>query len=476
MADVVYLHPLPRPASWGLGDGAAYPIIPVGLVGHVNLLRAAGHSVVGLDMGVERTVDPGFKLCGWLAKNSEPDVVLIDLHWYEHAWGALHTADEVRRVWAHSRILLGGLTASHFAADILRRCPAVDGVIAGAAEQAVLTLCAGAQTAPNTWTRDSAGQPLAPESSWTTPQSLLDRLDTVDLGFLRHAETYRAMVHSRPLRVVEAHPRGQWVLSGRGCAFACGYCGGGREAHRTLSGLKRVSRRDPRLLAADFVRATQMGVQQVAPSLDPDMLGRSHLDSFFANLSGWPGLYVESYQLPSGRLLSGLAERCVPEHSELALTPLSGSEAVRRAHGKRYDNDQLVDKVRTAHDLGLNVFLFFSINLPGETEQTLSETVALARRLLDQPHPERIRAINIAHTVDPMSPMAMRPGDFGVSQLRLHSLDDYIAQATGPRPFTFAAGERGFELAASRDLPAMVAAWDALASEDPRRIYRVPRV
>ena len=309
-----------------------------------------------------------------------------------------------------------------------------------------------------------------------TPQELLDRLDTVDLGFLRHAEAYRAMVHSRPQRVKSTHPKGQWILSGRGCAFACGYCGGGREAHRALSGLKRVARRDPKQLAGDVVRASRLGVQQVAPSLDPDMLGRSHLSAFFAHLSQRPGLYVESYQLPSERLLTGLAAHCDTDHSELALTPLSGAESVRRAHGKRYDNKQLLAAVQSAHDRELNVFVFFSINMPGETEQSIQQTVELTRQLLDVAHPERVRAINIAHTLDPMSPMSLRPEAHGIADVHLRSLDDYIRQATGPRPFTFAPGERGFTLEQPRDLVAMVGAWDALADEAPGRIYRVPRV
>lgn len=427
-------------------------------------------------MAVERTVDPHFDLSAWLATTDAPQLLLIDLHWYEHAWGALATAEQARLAWPHSRIVLGGLTASRFAADILRRCRAVDVVIAGAAERAVLELADGVDHPPNAWIRDSAGEPVAPHASWQTPQELLDRLDTVDLGFLRNAAAYRAMVHSRPLRVTEAHPTGQWVLSGRGCAFACGYCGGGREAHRALSGLQKVARRSPHRLAQDVVRAANLGVQQVAPSLDPDMLGSSHLTAFLSALSGRPGLYVESYQLPSPRLLRGLADHADLKHSELAITPLSGSEDVRRAHGKRYSNRQLLASVRAAHDLGLSVFLFFSFNLPGETERSMQDTVALAKRLLDLPHPERIRTINIAHTLDPMSPMGMRPGRFGIAQVLLRSLDDYVAQAIGPRPFSLSEGERGFVLQQPRDLTAMGAAWDALSAEDPRRVYPVPRV
>lgn len=481
--DVVYLHPLPTPADSGLGPGATYPVIPVGLVGHVNLLRADGWTVQGLNLGVARTVDPGFDLVGWLRSRSAPALVLIDLHWYEHVWGALSLAGTVRAAWPHARIVLGGLSATHFHLDILAGHPAVDAVVCGAAEAPVRRLvadAAGGTWAPlevaNVAARDGAGRPRRSQEAWQTPSELLDRLDTVDLAWLEHADAYRRMVHSRPLRVVDPSAAGQWVLSGRGCAFACGYCGGGREAHRVLSGLRRVARREPARLAADVERLYALGVHQVAPSLDPDMLGSAHRAAFFRQLSGGAGLYVESYQLPSVDLLDQLARSTDLDHTEVALTPLTGDLDVRRRHGKRYDDTQLVAAVSAAAERGIAVFVFFSLNLPGTSRRTVAATTDLVRRLRDVAPADGLRAISICHTLDPVSPMALRPADFSIRSVHLRSLDDYLAYARAPRPFPLTDRARGFELVERRDLPRMVAAWDALADETPRQVYRVPRV
>jgi radical SAM superfamily enzyme YgiQ (UPF0313 family) len=482
-ATVVYIHPLPRPAQHGTGDGAAYPVIPVGLVGHLNLLAEAGHTVLGLNLAVERTLDPTFDLDAWLADNAEPAVVLIDFHWYEHAWGALDVARRARAAWSHTRIILGGLSATHFHLEVLEKAPEVDAVVCGAAEVAVLQLVQQAVAGDwrpgeveNVAARDLSGRPRSPSTHGQTPPELLDRLDTVDLSWLRHARAYRQMMHSRPLRVTAPDVQGQWILAGRGCAFACGYCGGGRLAHRTLSGLQKVARRDPIQLAADVDRLVLQGVQQVAPSLDPDMLGRPHRDAFFGHLRTRPGLYVESYQLPSVHLLDHLARSTDLQHTEVALTPLSGNAGVRQRHGKTYNNDQLLASVQQAVDRGIAVFAFFSLNLPGEDNRTVHETVALVEQLLELAPSDGLRAISIRHTLDPVSPMAQRPADFGLAAVSLHTLDDYLAYCTGPRPFTFAPGERGFTLQAPRDLPAMVGAWDALAVQHPGRVYAVPRV
>jgi len=482
-AQAVYIHPLPAPSGRGTGPGAAYPVIPVGLVGHVNLLREAGVHVQGVNLGVERMLDPDFQLSAWLRQRAEPALVLVDMHWYEHVWGALVVAETVRAAWPHTRIVLGGLSATHFYAAVLERCAAVDAVVCGPAEDAVLQLAhqaVGGTWAPldvaNVASRDGLGVVCRSEQRWLTPPDLLDRLDSVDLTWLEHAAAYRRMLHSRPRRVNDRNAQGQWILSGRGCAYACGYCGGGRHAHRVLSGLTRVARRDPVRLAADVNRLTRLGVEQVAPSLDPDMHGRTHRTAFFDGLEGLPGLYVESYQLPSDDLLVRLAGATHLDHTEVALTPLSGNTAVRRLHGKRYDNVQLVDTVRRTAELGVAVFAFFSLNLPGEDEQTVQETVALVRRLLEVAPADGFRAISICHTIDPLSPMSESPGAFGVDWVGLRTLDDYVSYAQSSRPFTFAPGERGFTLKTPRNLPAMVAAWDALAAEHPGRVYPVPRV
>lgn len=481
--DVVYIHPLPRPAPHGTGSGAAYPVIPVGLVGHVNLLRASGFTVRGLNLGVARTLEPAFDLATWLGEHASPAVVLIDFHWYEHAWGATHVAEVVRTSWPEARVVLGGLSATHFHAEVLDRCPSVDAVICGAAEDAVVRLVkqavAGAWkplSVANVAARSHDGRPARSSDHWQTPPEVLDRLDTVDLDWLEDAETYRRMMHSRPARVVAPAVQGQWVLSGRGCAFACGYCGGGRFAHKVLSGLSGVIKRAPERLARDVDRLRALGVHQIAPSLDPDMLGRAHRSAFFSALTSRPGLYVESYQLPSLSLLDGLARHTDLDHTEVALTPLSGSDAVRKRHGKHYSNDQLVARVRAAVERDIGLFVFFSLNLPGENEHTVLETVALVRRLRALVPADRFRTISICHTIDPRSPMADRPEAFGIADVSLRSFDDYVAYARGPRPFTFAAGERGFVLRAPRDLPAMVATWDALAAESPGQVYAVPRV
>lgn len=484
---IAYLHPFPAGEDRAVGlDGgarpASYPVLPVGAVAHCNALIAAGHRLVGLDLPVERMVDPDFRLDAWLARTEAAALVLMDLHWYEHAAGVLDAATRVRAAWPRARIVVGGLTATRFADEVFALCPAIDAVIVGDAEvplrEVAEAVASGAPWPPhgvaNLAYRDDAGAVRRTAPTYSTPGAALDALDTVSLGWLAHAAEYRGLMHSRPARI-GGELRGQWLMNGRGCAFDCAYCGGGRSAHKELSGLKGLLRRNPEALARDVARLQAEGVHQVALTLDPDMFGKQHREPFFAQLTGRPGFYVESFQLPSTALLDALARHADPEHTEIAITPLSGNERVRRLNGKHYSNAELLSAIDAVAARDLSAFLFYSPNLPGEDDATFGETLALAEQIAARTRPDRVRQIAICHTLDPSSPMLQQPERYGIAEIRLRTLADYVAHGLGERPWQFLEAERGF-VVGGRDLAGMVGRWDVLAERHAGAVYAVPRV
>ena len=84
------------------------------------------------------------------------------------------------------------------------------------------------------------------------------------------------------------------------------------------------------------------------------------------------GIYNECWQLPGLDWLDALVETFVTTDSQLAFSPLSGNEEVRRLNGKFYSNERLLQFLQALKRHRLPVFIFFSLNLPGETESTLS--------------------------------------------------------------------------------------------------------
>jgi len=486
--EVIVIHPSAAPPARGpglAGFRATYPVMPAGLITHANRLLAAGFSVRGINIAVEQVLSPAFRAGAWMDARPAPALVLMDLHWYEHAASVVELVDHARRAWPDTLIAVGGLTATRFAHELMRLCPGVDVVVRGDAEETVLALAAfatgratsGLDEVPNVTVRDAEGGPVDGSRSCSTSPAALDEANGVDLGFLENASAYERMVYSYPPQSPWGG-RGRWLINGRGCAFDCSYCGGGRSAHKALTGLRKVLRRSPEAVASDIGRLLGLGIDQVSLTLDPDMLGRAHRTAFFDELHQRalrPGLYVESFQLPSDALLDALARGADLAHTEVAITPLSGSEAVRRHHGKRFSNDALLHSVGELVRRDLSVFAFFSLNLPGEDAHTMAQTVDLARRMLELDPGDRVRVINICHTLDPVSLMGATPERFAVEQVTLHSLQDYVAYCRGPRPWRFEEGERGF-VVPGRDLQGMVASWNALSEGHPGRAIAVPTV
>ncbi len=491
-ADVVYVHPAKQgvdfyAAQQGARDvqlGRPYGLIPMGVPALVAVLRAQGVEVRGVNYPLERELNRGFDLRRWLRGRRQARVVLIDLHWYEHSYGALSAAEVCKEVLPEAWVVLGGLTASGFAREILEGFPAVDFVIRGDAEVPLVQLVARCLEAepgqlpevadvPNlTYRRD--GDVRENALTYCAGTEALDELDFADLSFLDHGREY--LVHEylvtdvdKARAALEQDPfLGRWVVTARGCKFECSYCGGCRSAHRTLAGREGIVPRSPEAVVDEIERLAAQGVVQVSLSYDIAELGEDYWRALFGLLRRRGieiGLYNECFQLPSPAFVRQFGRVVDPEHSCLAFSPLSGAERVRRLNGKLFTNGELINVLDAVMLQGIFALVYFSLNLPGETDQTLVESVALARELCELYPEERIRIMNSCHTLDPLSPMAVHPEKFAI-EATMRSFADWYGycrdtQLGGAEARTEA--NRGFapSVEGSRRLEMMADAWDA---------------
>ena len=476
--------------------GRPYGLIPVGVVGLVNALRSSGIPVKGLNLPLEFRIDRGFDLCEWLSANRQARVVLIDLHWYEHAFGTIDVARVCREVLPRAWVVIGGLTASAFAEAILSAHPAVDYVVRGDAEGPLLELVPRLLSSsregsgflslvdiPNLSYREGdliVENPLA----YCATSEHLDRLDLCDLGFLEHAWHYAVhqYVVPGPADAVAVDPRkvsGHWLCIARGCSHECSYCGGCRTAHRTLAGREGVVTRAPTRVAQDLARLERSGLVQVALSYDPAELGEEYWEPLFAEmdrLSVRIGIYNEFFQMPSDGFVEAFAQRVVLPHTCVALSPLSGSERVRRLNGKHFDDDALFHTLSLlrAHDVA--VLIYFSLNLPGEDESSFEETLSLARRIYDFYPTPLLKILDTLHTLDPLSPMAVTPDKFGI-RVTMRTFADYYrycAMTAQANPEARSGSLRGYATDAQASLSAMADRWDDLCLGREKTILPTP--
>lgn len=486
-APVLYIHPAKQAVDFvGAPLGRPYGLIPVGVAALVNELRANGIDVQGVNYPLEKGLNPAFDLRKWL-QGTCARVALIDLHWYEHAYGAISVARTCKEVLPHIRTVLGGLTASAFAGDILTGFSEVDAIIRGDAERPLLGLVKellrvepgraspslSDLDVPNLSYRDGSGV-VENALAYCAATVDLDALDFVDLSFLEHHEEYSAheyIVTDLELarRALATTPfRGRWLCNARGCRYECSYCGGCRGAHQALAGRDGIVTRSPARMVDDLMRLERSGFVQAAMSFDLAELGDAYWQELFSLMRGngvTIGLYNELFQLPGPEFIQEFVRTVDMTHSSLALSPLSGCEHVRRLNGKRFSNDELFDTLDLLGRHNVPILVYFSLNLPGENEQSLQDTLNLAGRIYDFYPPSLLKILNSCHTLDPLSPMSLYPEKYAV-EVGMRTFRDYYAYCRDTQlatPESRTEMHRGFRPveAHARALSEMADTWDA---------------
>ena len=492
--DVLYVHPAKQEVDARFDQFIAcapYPFIPVGVIGLVNMLRNCGWTVGGLNLPVELLLEPTFDFKRWLRAQPPPRLVMLDLHWYEHCYGAIEVARAVKATWPRTPIVIGGLTATHFAAEIIRNFPEVDYIIRGDAEKPLQLLaerCCGSSITnladiPNLVYR-ADGDLRQNSLNYTASTADLDALDYVSTDWLHHERNYAALQYSGAGLVVLHQPDrlGHWLTVGRGCIFNCGFCGGGQKAHQALAGRDGHVLRSPERVVEDFRRLQTSGIQQVAFSLDPATFKPDWWQTLFRLMreqSVRIGLYNEFFQLPPQEFLEAFVEVADLQHTEVAISPLSGDEQVRHRNGKFFTNGRLLQVLELLKLYQIPLFIYFSLNLPGETPKTFKRTLKLAEQIGRLYPPELLRMLNPNHTLDPVSPMSQHPGKFGI-QTHYRTFQDYYTycRGTGWQPrFVVRGQHRGFDMVKRppQVIEQMAGQWDDFAKRQPYRCYPVPR-
>lgn len=483
---VLYLHPAKQGIDFVYDQtlGRPYGLVPVGVTAIINLLRENGIPVKGLNYLLERQLNPTFNLKSWLQSRRGVRIILIDLHWYEHSYGTMELARLCKETLPWVKTIIGGLTASIFAREILENYPQIDYIVRGDAEIPLLKLVQRLLSGGKPKLEDLAampnlsyrfgGQIIENELGYTATTHDLDTIDFVNLDFLEHYREYFA--HEYIVTDIEKARRalespnpfwGRWLCNARGCKYECAYCGGCKSAHKKIAGRDGIVTRSPQKMVEDLIRLESIGVNQASFSYDLSELGEEYWKTFFDELQQAHikmGIYNEFFQLPNPEFIERFAHNVVMDFSCVALSPLSGNERVRRLNGKHFSNKKLLDTLDEFNKYNMYLFVYFSLNLPGETETTFVETLELAKLIYDYYPSRLLKILNTNHTVDPLSPMNERSEKYGI-EATFKTFKDYyeycrITGRLGPEARTEL--HRGFHLNDSklRKLERMADAWD----------------
>lgn len=403
--DALFLH-APR------FDGARREVmvLPLGVPALANLLADAGREVKILHLGVEPEVDPAFSLPATL-RALRPRLVLISLHFNPQTRAAIDAARVARAAVPDATIVMGGLTATVFA-DELVAFGFADVVVRGDGEEPLLGLAgvllegAGSLAGvPNLTYRDGDRIAETPRR-FTIDAAGAARLRHGDLGRLRHRDAYLARSlyadFSEGAEGSEGYPFAAYLNAGRGCTADCASCGGSASSQLAFAGRAGVVLYPEDKLAADVRDAVAAGARVLRSCFDPPE-ARPHILRWLERIRADSHRLRAIYDLwaPAPRAFFADLARTFAPGSVAVFSPDAGSEGVRgRVRGYAYSNEQLLSSIREAEAAGLEVHCFFGAGLPTETPADIDETARLV---------ERIR--HVTRAAVSVTPMFLDPGN-----------------------------------------------------------------
>lgn len=453
--DVLLIHPSAQSSS------PQFIIMPVGMISLMNELKE--YSTKAVNVGLELCLDKTFDLETFL-RDIDFDVVGIDLHWHEHTFTALEIAQMCKKINPNCLTILGGLTASYFAQDILHEHAYVDVVVSGEAEETVPHLLKNTEfsSIPNLVYRDNGIKktPVKPPSS-------LDGFDFSDITRLHHWEEYlKCSIH--------AYTKTRfwydfWLCTGRGCIYECSYCGGARSAQKNICGREGMTFRSVDAVITDLIQLQDMGVHVVCPSHDIFLAGTHYWEELFDAMKReqiYMGMYLEVWQLPNKDFIKALGRACDPRFTTVAVTLLSGSETVRMKNGKYFSNSDYFACIKSIEEQGMNHVPYFASGLPFETGETFKKTLAMTEKLLTECNPSYIFCTPLR--LDPGSPMYEHPDEYGVVT-HYRSFKDYYNRCRKRAkhlPFDYIGYHT--KVLPGKQMMSLQHEWDTLIRENPR--------
>jgi radical SAM superfamily enzyme YgiQ (UPF0313 family) len=398
--DVLYIHPSKSMKN------ADYGIVPVGVFPLLESLRLKGLKIHAVNFAVEISINPEFDLITFLA-HCRYRILLVDLHWYEHSFGSIEVAKISKQISPKSYVVIGGITASIYSQEILENFESVDFIISGDSDKSLPILVDALfkenedlTHVPNLVYRDKYNHTTFTRTVITEDISELDYVNALEM--FQNWPTY---LKANVLGIDWFKPvRSYWLAIARGCPFSCSYCGGSKQVHKEIFNTQKLRIRSLEKIDEEIsILKNKFGVLQIKPTHDIAIFYKKYWIQFIDILKKHNiGVYNEFWQLPSIDFMNHFLNNVNLRTTRIALTGISGNEEVRKRQGKKFNNNELIEIIKIISSSNVSLDIYFSPNLPGETENVFfNETIPFIKKLRNI-HP-RINIYLQPITLEPMS-------------------------------------------------------------------------
>jgi radical SAM superfamily enzyme YgiQ (UPF0313 family) len=341
------------------------PSPPLGLAYLAAALQAAGEEVRILDLVVYPYSEA---LLAQVLEEFNPGLVGLTAVTM-NVDRARALAGDVKRLSPETATVMGGPHVTFSARETLEACPALDMVVLGEGEQTLVELCRMLDSGKSLETVKGIAFRDGPGIRFTPPRNLIRNLDGLPMP-ARHLlplGRYRAL--GMPIS----------MTTSRGCPHACIFCVG-----RRMVGA-RVRFHSPARVVDEMEQIARLGFHQI--NLADDL--------FTADTRRCAAVCDEiqrrglKAQWTSFARVDTVSEELLRRMKTAGCTAVSfgiesANSGILKTIRKRITLDQVVSAIDMCARAGVTPYASFILGLPGETPDTLRETLDFGKRLEDK--------------------------------------------------------------------------------------------
>lgn len=429
--NIIFLHPPSiydfrksgvffGPTADAVPSSQVFEMYPLGIVSLANYLERNGHKTRIANLALKMLNRESFD-CEEFIKNlkPKPDVFAIDLHWLIHVQGSLEIARICKKIRPCVPVIFGGLSATYFSEEILKKFPAVDYVIKGdTTEPLMLELINNLEAGKSV---DNIRNLTFRKNNKIKSNPITyipDNYDdfTVDMKFL-----IKSIIKNKDF---ESYiPYKDWVrrpimalLTSKGCTYNCANCGGSKFAYERICGREKPAFLSPQKIIdlineADFymgcpvffLNDIRMGGKKYYSEIF-DLIKKERIDT---------ELIFELFAPAGNEFIGAMADSC--KNFNLQFSPEDANPDVRASHGKHYTNEDIEKTIACAAEKGCKRFdIFFMIGLGMQKREDVLDTLEYIDKLMGKFNKILYPFVSpYAATLDPGSLAFENPEEYG---------------------------------------------------------------
>lgn len=438
--DFLFIH-IPKKSSYykPMDEFLFINYIPMGIFAMADILNKNNINTRIIHLGLENILNENFSIINFIKENNIKNIG-ISLHWHYQSFDVIYVSNLIKENCKDTKIVLGGLTASRFAEEILTEYSSIDFIIQGDGEVGIVELVFALQNNAVDFSNIS-------NCIWRKNTKLINNhityvsnfkahntvkgIDSADYSALNLLFNYEKYIHYFKIPLfwrnnVSIEENLNFKISGatstfplmigRGCPVNCSFCGGSLSAQKNLCGRTKSIFRDIDLIVNNMKKAIEVGYKSFVVCFDPTPKEDNFFIELFKKIRSekiFCGMGFESWGLPTDDFIIEFSKTFDMKTSYIALSPESGSEIIRKLNkGHYYSNEEMKNTIEVMSSYKVPIILYFSIALYKETYENILETESLIKSLKKTFKKDVINYFVLPVQLEPGSPMFENPDKY----------------------------------------------------------------